>query len=56
LARSYYHADPQLIDETNVRGEDGIWHYRDPRMQRVYNAVVRAELTRVCASQPATPV
>jgi hypothetical protein len=31
LARAYYHADPQLIDETSVRGEDGSFHYRDPR-------------------------
>jgi hypothetical protein len=33
LARAYYHADPQLIDETSVRGEDGRWRYRDPRMR-----------------------
>ncbi len=32
LARAYYHADPQLIDETSVRGEDGPFRYRDPRM------------------------
>ena len=31
LARAYYHADPQLIEETSVRGEDGVWRYRDPR-------------------------
>jgi hypothetical protein len=31
LARAYYHADPQLLDETSVRGEDGRWHYRDAR-------------------------
>ncbi len=23
LARAYYHADPQVIDETSVRGDDG---------------------------------
>ena len=33
LARAYYHADPQMIDETSVRGEDGIWRYRDLRMR-----------------------
>jgi hypothetical protein len=48
LARAYYHADPQLIDETSVRGEDGRWRYRDPRMQRVADALTRAELTQ-CA-------
>lgn len=48
LARAYYHADPQLIDETSVRGEDGVWHYRDPRMKRVADALTRAELTQ-CA-------
>ena len=48
LARAYYHADPQLIDETSVRGEDGRWHYRDPRLQRVADALTRAELTQ-CA-------
>ena len=31
LARAYYHDDPQLIDETSARGEDGRWRYRDPR-------------------------
>jgi hypothetical protein len=45
LARSWYHTDLHLIDETSMRGEDGVWCYRDPRMQRVYNAVVRTELT-----------
>lgn len=54
LARAYYHADPQVIDETSERGEDGVWRYRDPRMQRVANALIRAELTRVRASQPAS--
>jgi hypothetical protein len=53
LARAYYHADPQVIDETSVRGEDGRWRYRDPRMQRVADALTRAELTRVRASQSA---
>jgi hypothetical protein len=48
LARAYYHADPQLVDETSVRGEDGRWRYRDPRMQRVADALTRAELTQ-CA-------
>ena len=48
LARAYYHADPQVIDETSVRGEDGRWRYRDPRMQRVADALTRAELTQ-CA-------
>jgi hypothetical protein len=24
LARAYHHADPHLIDETSVRGEDGV--------------------------------
>src|ERR1051326_5301038 len=48
LARAYYHADPQVIDETSVRGEDGRWHERDPRMQRVADALTRAELTQ-CA-------
>ena len=33
LARAYYHADLQLIDETSERGEDGVWRYRDPRMR-----------------------
>ena len=33
LARAYYHADSSAIDETSVRGEDGRWHYHDPRMQ-----------------------
>lgn len=51
LARAYYHADPQVIDETSERCEDGIWRYRDPRMQHVANALIRAELTRVCSSQ-----
>jgi hypothetical protein len=31
-----------------VRGEDGRWRYRDPRMQRVADALTRAELTQ-CA-------
>jgi hypothetical protein len=48
LARAYYHADPQVIDEMSERGEDGTWRYRDLRMQRVANALVRAELTQ-CA-------
>jgi hypothetical protein len=48
LARAYYHADPQLIDETSVRGDDGRWRYRDARMQRVADALTRAELTQ-CA-------
>jgi hypothetical protein len=46
LARTYYHADLQLVDETSVRGEDGRWHYRDPRMLRVAYALTRAELTQ----------
>jgi hypothetical protein len=33
LARAYYHADPQLIDEASVHSEDGRWRYRDPRMR-----------------------
>ena len=33
LARSYYHTDSQIIDETSERGEDGIWRYPDLRMQ-----------------------
>lgn len=53
LARAYYHADPQVIDETCERNADGIWRYRDQRMQRVANALVRAELTRVCPPQSA---
>ena len=48
LARAYYHADPQMIDEASVRGEDGRWRYRDPRLQRVADALTRAELTQ-CA-------
>jgi hypothetical protein len=56
LARALYHADPQVIDETSERGADGTWRYRDPRMQRVANALTRAELTRVRASQPAAAV
>jgi hypothetical protein len=48
LARAYYHADPAVIDETSVRGADGRWHYRDARMQRVADALTRAELTQ-CA-------
>ena len=48
LARAYYHADPQVIDETSVRGADGRWRYRDPRLQRVADALTRAELTQ-CA-------
>ena len=52
LARAYYHADPQLIDETSVRGEDGIWRDRDPRRPRqVANALVRAELPGAHASE-----
>ena len=35
--------DSQVIDETSVRGEDSVWQYRDPRMQRVANALIRAE-------------
>jgi hypothetical protein len=53
LAHASYHVDPQLLDETSVRGADGRWRYRDPRMQRVANALTGAELTRVGASQPA---
>jgi hypothetical protein len=48
LARAYYHDDPHLIDETSVRGADGRRRYRDPRMQRVADALTRAELTQ-CA-------
>ena len=33
LARAYYHADPLVIDETSVRGEDGRWRYRDRAMR-----------------------
>jgi hypothetical protein len=33
LARAYYHADQQVIDETSVRSEDGIWRYRDLQMR-----------------------
>lgn len=52
LARVYYHADSAAINETSVRGEDGVWRYRDTRRpRRVYNAVVRAELTRVRPSE-----
>ena len=51
LARASYHADPQVIDETSERAEDGTWHYRDPRMQPVADALVRAELTRERATQ-----
>jgi len=47
LARACYHADPQVIDEASVRGEDGVWRYCDPRMKRVANALILAELTRV---------
>jgi hypothetical protein len=54
LARAYYHADLEVIDETSERGADGAWRYRGPRMQRVANALVRAELTRVRASESAT--
>ena len=46
LACAYYHADPQVVDEASVRGEDGVFHYRDPRIQRVANALARAELTQ----------
>lgn len=54
LARADSHADPQVIDETCERGDDGVWHYRDPRRPcRVANALIRAELTRVRASQSA---
>ena len=56
LARAYYHADPQLIDETSVSGADGRWHYRDACLQRVADALTRAELTRVRAPQPAPGV
>ena len=55
LARAYYHADPQVIDETSERTDDGTWRYRDPRMQRVADALIRAELTRVRPSQPTAP-
>jgi hypothetical protein len=47
LARAYYHADPLVIDETRVRGADGRWRYPDARLQRVADALTRAELTRV---------
>jgi hypothetical protein len=53
LARAYYHADLEVIDETSVRGENGVWRYLDLRIQRVANALIRAELTRVGASQSA---
>jgi hypothetical protein len=33
LARAYYHADLEVIDETSERGENGVWRYRDPRMR-----------------------
>lgn len=46
LARAYYHADPQVINETSERTEGGTWRYRDARMQRVADALVRAELTQ----------
>ena len=46
----------RLIDETSERGEDGVWRYRDARMQRVDNALICAELTRVRASQSVTSV
>ena len=37
-----------MIDESSERAEDGTWHYRDPRMQRVADALIRSELTQ-CA-------
>jgi hypothetical protein len=33
LARAYYHADLEVINETSERGEKGVWRYRDPRMR-----------------------
>jgi hypothetical protein len=33
LARAYYHADLEVIDETSERGENGAWRYRDQRMR-----------------------
>ena len=53
LARAPYHTAPQRTRETSERGADGVWYYRDARMQRVAKALIQAELTRVGASQPA---
>jgi hypothetical protein len=33
LARAYYRDDPQALDETAERGEDGAWNYRDARVR-----------------------
>jgi hypothetical protein len=49
LARAYYHADPQLIDETSVRGEDGRWRYRDPRMRAEWRTRSPVPSSRECA-------
>jgi hypothetical protein len=55
LARAYYHADSAAIDERE-RARRG-WALALPRCADascVANALMRAELTRVGASQPAT--
>jgi hypothetical protein len=36
LTRTYYHADPQVIDETSECADDGTWRYRDPRMRAAW--------------------
>ena len=55
-ARAYFRDDPEPLDKTAAPDAEGRWRYRDARMQRVADALIRAELTRVCSSQPATPV
>jgi hypothetical protein len=54
LARAYYHADPQLIDESERAWRGWALALPGPaHASRVADALTRAELTRVRASQPA---
>jgi hypothetical protein len=49
LARAFYRADIKPIDPTCKKQEDGTLAFADPRMQRVANAMIEAELSQCAA-------
>jgi hypothetical protein len=54
LARAYYHADLEVIDETSEHRREWRLALSGPaHASHVANALIRAELTRVGASQSA---
>jgi hypothetical protein len=53
LARAFYHKDLTPINPACTKAEDGTLQYADPRMQRVANAMIEAELAQ-CAARNRT--